>query len=206
MALFGSLDSMPLEEILSLLAHKEGALEVWNLEGIPPTTLYLKPGHIRSIDQRGKPLPPLSAKATLQALLMARKGSFEFLPGARPKHRERLNWPTQKTLLSLTTLQDELERYRSFLPSPEARFRLSGSSPEDPRYQDFFRLALPYLKRGTSAKELAHALSLPLDQARLYLYKLQHLGAIKRAEAKARTRETGLLQELLLGLRALWKR
>ncbi len=28
MALFGSLDSMPLEEILSLLAHKEGALEV----------------------------------------------------------------------------------------------------------------------------------------------------------------------------------
>ncbi|MGC8967380.1 MAG: DUF4388 domain-containing protein [Thermus sp.] len=184
MALFGSLDSMPLGELLSLLAHKEGALEIWNLKDIPPTTLYLKPGHIRSVDQKGKPLPPLAAKTTLQALLLARQGSFEFLPGAKPKYKERLNWPTERVLLSLTTLQDELERYRPFLPSPEARFRLSGSSPEDPRYQDFFRLALPHLKRGASARELSQALGIPLDQARLYLYKLQHLGAVKRAETK----------------------
>lgn len=197
MALFGSLDSMPLEEILSLLAHKEGALEVWNLKDIPPTTLYLKPGYIRSVDQKGKPLPPLAAKATLQALLLARQGSFEFLPGARPKHKERLNWPTERVLLSLTTLQDELERYRPFLPSPEARFRLSGSSPEDPRYQDFFRLALPYLKRGASARELSQALGIPLDQVRLYLYKLQHLGAVKRAEAATEPRGVEPLRRLL---------
>ena len=206
MALFGSLDSMPLGEILSLLAHKEGALEVWNLKDIPPTTIYLKPGQIRSVDQRGKPLPPLSAKATLQALLLAREGSFEFLPGAKPKHEERLGWPTERVLLSLTTLQDELERYRPFLPSPEARFRLAGSSPEDPRFKDFFQLALPHLKRGASAQELSQALSLPLDRVRLYLYKLQGLGAIRRAEMGARPKDKGLLQGLLSGLRSLWAR
>lgn len=206
MALFGSLDSMPLGEILSLLAHKEGALEVWNLKEIPPTTIYLKPGRIRSVDQHGKPLPPLSAKATLQALLLAKEGSFEFLPGARPRHKERLNWPTERVLLSLTTLQDELEHYRPFLPSPEARFRLAGNSPEDPRFKEFFQLALPHLKRGASARELAQALSIPLDQVRLYLYKLQGLGAVRRAEMGARPKDKGLLQGLLSGLRSLWAR
>ncbi|GAB5603065.1 DUF4388 domain-containing protein [Thermus sp. FJN-A] len=202
MALFGSLDSMPLEEILSLLSQKEGALELWNLKDIPPTTIYLKPGRIRSLDQHGKPLPSLKAKAVFQALLLARQGSFEFIPGAKPKHRERLNWPTEKVLLSLTTLQDELEAYRSLLPSPEARFRLAGSSPADPRFKDFFQLALPYLKRGASAQEISRALSIPLDQVRLYLYKLQHLGAVKRAEAGGRSKDAGLLS----GIRGLWNR
>ncbi|MFN3179533.1 MAG: hypothetical protein ACK41R_05160 [Thermus sp.] len=50
MALFGSLDALPLEELLQLLAHKEGALEIWNLKDIPATTIYLKPGYIRSVD------------------------------------------------------------------------------------------------------------------------------------------------------------
>ena len=92
MALFGSLNALPLEKLLQLLAHKEGALETWNVKDIPATTIYLKPGYIRSIDQHGKPLEALAAKATLQALLQAREGSFEFLPGAKPKHKVRLNW------------------------------------------------------------------------------------------------------------------
>ena len=79
MALFGSLDSLPLEELLQLLAQKEGALEIWNLKDIPPTVIYLKPGFIRSIDQNGKPLEPLAAKALLQTLIQTRQGSFERL-------------------------------------------------------------------------------------------------------------------------------
>ncbi len=62
MALLGSLNALPLEELLQLLAHKEGALEIWNLKDIPATTLYLKPGYIRSIDQCGKPLEALAAR------------------------------------------------------------------------------------------------------------------------------------------------
>lgn len=129
MALFGSLNALPLEELLQLLAHKEGAVEIWNVKDIPATTLYLKPGYIRSIDQHGKPLEALAAKATLQALLQAREGSFEFLPGAKPKHKVRLNWPVEKVLLSTVTLQDELERYRPYFPHPKAIFKGQEAPP-----------------------------------------------------------------------------
>ena len=174
MALFGSLDSMPLEELLLVLKSKEGALEIWNVKGLPATTLYLKPGRIRSIDQRGKPLPPEAAKAVLLTLLKAREGSFEFLPNLRPRHRVRLNWPTEKALLSLVTLHDELDRYRGLLPDPQTRFRLQGSPPED----------APYLERGTTAQELAQALALPVDLVRLYLLRLERLGVLRREAQK----------------------
>ncbi|BCP98107.1 hypothetical protein TthHB5008_12080 [Thermus thermophilus] len=184
MALFGSLDSMPLEELLLVLKSKEGALEIWNVKGLPATTLYLKPGRIRSIDQRGKPLPPEAAKAVLLTLLKAREGSFEFLPNLRPRHRVRLNWPTEKALLSLVALHDELDRYRDQLPDPQTRFRLQGSPPEDARYRGFLEKAAPYLERGTTAQELAQALASPVDLVRLYLLKLERLGALRREAQK----------------------
>jgi len=201
MALFGSLNSLTLEEILQMLAHKEGALEIWNLKGMPATTLYLKPGFIRSVDQNGKPLDSLAAKATLQALLSAREGSFEFLPGVRPPHKVRLNLPVEKVLLGFITLQDELERYRPHLPHPEALFQAVGSSPEDPRFKEFFRQALPHLEQGTSALELSQRLRLPLDQVRFYLYWLQRLGAVKYLGRRAKgQRARGLMAQL----RNLW--
>ncbi|BAW00758.1 uncharacterized protein TTMY_0345 [Thermus thermophilus] len=49
----------------------------------------------------GEAPPPEAAKAVLLTLLEAREGSFEFLPQLRPQHRVRLNWPTEKALLSL---------------------------------------------------------------------------------------------------------
>ncbi|MGC8904146.1 DUF4388 domain-containing protein [Thermus sp.] len=204
MALFGSLDTMPLPEILGLLSGKEGALELWNLKGVPPTTLYLRPGFVRAVVQGGKPLDREAAKAALKELLLAEGGSFEFHPGARPKGGEDLALPIERLLLSFTTLQDELAHYRPYLPHPEARFTLAGPSPEEPRYKEFFRRALPYLKRGASAVELSQALHLPLDEARLYLYKLQGLGAVKRAEVEARPKDPGLLRRLLAHLRAAW--
>ncbi|MEN2982375.1 MAG: DUF4388 domain-containing protein [Thermus sp.] len=112
MSLFGNLRSLPLEELLQLLAQKEGALEIWNVRGVPATTLYLKPGRLRSLDQGGKPLDPLDAKAALQALLLAREGSFEFRPGARPPYAFRLNWPLERLLLGLIAFSDELAHLR----------------------------------------------------------------------------------------------
>ncbi|WP_243028399.1 hypothetical protein [Thermus albus] len=65
MALFGNLHSVPLEELLQVLAQKEGALEIWNVKDIPATTIYLKPSRIRSVDQNGKPLDSLMAQGRL---------------------------------------------------------------------------------------------------------------------------------------------
>ncbi|MDM7323905.1 MAG: DUF4388 domain-containing protein [Thermus sp.] len=180
MALFGSLDSLPLEELLSLLAQKEGALEIWNLKDIPATTLYLKPGRIRSIDQNGKPLEPLAAKAVFLALVQARRGSFEFIPGAKPQHKHRLNWPLEKVLLSTITLQDELERYQPHLPHPRAVFKATPLARKHLSEESFLKKALPHLGKGASAETLAKALETPLDLVRFYLFRLERKGLIER--------------------------
>ncbi|RTG98408.1 hypothetical protein CSW25_11895 [Thermus scotoductus] len=193
MALFGSLNALPLEKLLQLLAHKEGAVEIWNVKDIPATTLYLKPGYIRSIDQHGKPLEALAAKATLQALLQAREGSFEFLPGAKPKHKVRLNWPVEKVLLSTVTLQDELERYRPYFPHPKAIFKASEVAKKHLPEESFLAKSLPYLEKGVSAEGLSKALSLPLDLVRFHLFRLERKGLVQRTGQMESSRP-GLLE------------
>lgn len=176
MALLGNLKDLPLEEILQLLASKEGALEIWNVKGVPATTLYLKPRYIRSLDQKGKPLSPLAAKATLVALLQAREGAFEFIPGARPPHPYRLNWPLERALLSLVTLTDEMAR--GDLPSPETRFRLVHAQGHLP-CQDLLRQAGDLLVRGASVEEIARHLQVPWTYVAFCLRRLQALGAVR---------------------------
>jgi hypothetical protein len=176
MALAGSLKDLHLDELLQLLAGKEGALEIWNVKGVPATTLYLKPGRIRSVDQKGKPLPPLAPKAVLITLLQAREGAFEFIPGARPAHAHRLNWPIERALLSLVTLTDEMARQD--LPPPEARFRLvkaTGSLP----CQDLLGQAGELLARGASVEEIARELGLPWTYVAFCLRRLQAAGAVR---------------------------
>ena len=176
MALAGSLKDLHLDELLQLLAGKEGALEIWNVKGVPATTLYLKPGRICSVDQKGKPLPPLAAKAVLITLLQAREGTFEFIPGARPAHAYRLNWPIERALLSLVTLTDEMARQD--LPPPEARFRLvkaTGSLP----CQDLLGQAGELLARGASVEEIARKLGLPWTYVASCLRRLQAAGVVR---------------------------
>lgn len=183
--LYGSLKTLPLMELLSMLKEQEGALELWNLEGMPPTTFYLKPGRIRHIArERKRPLDPLKAKAVLQALLFARKGSFEFIPRARPPFKERLNWPIDRILLATLTLRDELEHYREELLHPEIRFFLSPSArkplegSDAPAKGGFLEAAWPYLERGATALQLAKALDLPLDLVQYQLLKLKRAGLL----------------------------
>ncbi len=177
--LYGSLKTLPLMELLPLLKEQEGALELWNLEGMPPTTLYLKPGRIRHIAQGKGPLDPLKAKAVLQALLFSQKGSFEFIPRARPPFKERLNWPVDRVLLAAFALKDELEHHRGKLPHPEIRFFLSPFARKPLERSDgsakgrFLEAAWPHLERGATALELAKALDLPLDLVRYQLFKLR---------------------------------
>ncbi|RTI01550.1 hypothetical protein CSW23_12055 [Thermus scotoductus] len=192
-------DSLPLEELLQLLAQKEGALEIWNLKDIPPTVIYLKPGFIRSIDQNGKPLEPLAAKALLQTLIQTRQGSFEFFPGAKPKHKYRLNWSLEKVLLSTIALQDELERYRPLLPDPRAVFKVTPMAKKSLPQESFFRKALPYLQKGVSAETLAKALKMPLDLVRFYLFRLERKGLVERT-GKIEGVRPGLLGLFLKGM------
>jgi hypothetical protein len=177
MALVGNLKDLPLDELLQALRSREGALEIWNVKGVASTTLYLKPGYIRSLDQKGKPLPSLAAKAVLLALFQAGEGAFEFVPEARPPHKYRLNWPIERALLSLVTLTDEMAR-RKDLPPPEARFHLVKAAGPLP-CQDLLQAASDLLARGASVEGIARRLGVPWTYVAFCLRRLQDLGAVR---------------------------
>jgi hypothetical protein len=102
--------------------------------------------------------------------------SYEFIPGARPAHAHRLNWPIERALLSLVTLTDEMARQD--LPPPEARFRLAKATGSL-SCQDLLGRAGELLARGASVEEIARKLGLPWTYVAFCLRRLQAAGAVR---------------------------
>jgi len=173
MELSGNLRELEFAQLIALVAHLEGVLELWHLPRKRTAQLYLKRRKLRCVNVNGDFLDPLQAKAFLAELASGNEGAFEFV--ARPFRtpcNPPLNWPLDKLLLSVFTQYDEQLRYLDRLPDPERRFRLTALANPDGSL--FLRAAGPLLEReeGASAKEIANELRLPLDQVRYYLHKL----------------------------------
>ncbi|WP_457627263.1 DUF4388 domain-containing protein [Oceanithermus sp.] len=192
MAIFGSLNHMSLGDLLPLLATQDGALEIFNLEHHPRVTLYISKGTLYCLNVGGRPVDALQARSVVGELMNARRGSFEFLPGARA-HRceEPLSMRMDHLLVALTSTQDEFAMAREHLPHPDTVFRATGEDgPEDGRLRDFWERAHGLLASGASARGLAGELGMPLDHARFYLYKLRQAGNVEPVRVRA-TRSAG---------------
>ncbi len=203
MALFGNLRDLPLPELLSLLARREGYLDLI----LPQSrlSLGLAGGRLQEVLEGGRRLDPLEARARMVELMNAREGAFEFHPGPVPRG---LDWPVERLLMATITLVDELSAYHEALPDPRTRFRLKpGMDPllDEPLFS-FWQRAKPLLERGINAQILAQSLHLPLDQVRYYLHKLRLLGlveVVRALEEGVREERPGLWQRLLLGVQRL---
>ncbi|WP_293171603.1 DUF4388 domain-containing protein [Oceanithermus sp.] len=206
MAIFGSLNHMSLGDLLPLLAAQDGALEIFNLERQPRVTLYISKGTLYCLSVGGRPVDTLQARSVVGELMNARRGSFEFLPGARARRcEERLDLRMDRLLVALTSTQDEFMMAREHLPHPDTVFRAVGEGgPEDGRLEDFWGRARDRLAAGASAQTLAAELDMPLDHVRFYLYKLRQAGNVEPVRVRA-TRPSGdrsqLASRLLNSLR-----
>ncbi len=202
MAIFGSLNQMSLSDLLPLMSVKKGALELFNLDKHPNVTLYFDSGVLRCAFKGPRELTPPHARALVTWLLGAHKGSFEFIPEATPRRCEfPLGWPVTQLLLSTVTVRDEIEHHRAHLPHPDTVYRLvSSAHPED----GFLREAQVYLTSGSSARRLAAALDLPLDQVRYQLLKLSQAGVVVIARRKQTTKpeQKGAAARLLSALKS----
>jgi len=180
-AIFGSLNHMSLGDLLPLLAAQDGALEIFNLERQPRVTLYISKGTLYCLSVGGRPVDALQARSVVGELMNARRGSFEFLPGARARRcEERLELRMDRLLVALTSTQDEFAMAREHLPHPDTVFRATGEGgPEDGRLQDFWERASGLLASGISSRDLAEKLDMPLDHVRFYLYKLRQTGNVE---------------------------
>ena len=189
MAIFGSLNHMSLSDLLPLLSTRDGALEVFNLERHPRVTLYFRGGRLQCLYLAGRPADPLVARSAISALVSARRGSFEFVPGATPPRcPQPLAWALDHLLLATVTVQDEITALKRQLPHPETIFRRAGNgTPGDERLADFWARAYEPLATGASARALAARLGMPLEQVQYYLLKLRQSGHVQ----PLRVREPG---------------
>jgi hypothetical protein len=173
MELSGNLKELDFGQLVALIAHMEGVLELWNLPRRRSAQLFIKRKKLRCVRMNGVFLDPLQAKALLAELAAGTPAAFEFT--AKPFRTPcdpPLNWPLDKLLFTVITQYDERLRYLDRLPDPDRRFRLTPLANPDGSL--FLRAASPLLTReeGATAREIAHELRLPLDQVRYYLHKL----------------------------------
>lgn len=200
MAIFGNLNHMSLGDLLPLLSVQDGALEIFNLEQHPRVTLYFRGGLLHCLYVGGRPADPLKARSTVSRLVAAKRGSFEFAPGARmPRCPDPLGWPLDQLLLTTVTVQDEIEELERRLPHPDTIFRrVRDEAPQDERLSDFWRRAQDHLEVGASARELSEKLGTPLEHAQYYLLKLRQSGLLEPVRARARRPGSGSVAARLL--------
>ncbi len=182
---------MSLDDLLPFISSRDGALELFNLKRLPRVTLYFRKGQLICVYLNNKPVDALQARSVIGELIEARKGSFEFIPNARPKAcPEVLGWPVDRMLISVTTTSDEYAQVADRLPHPETVFELTHIAvPDDTRLSDFWKRAYIHLQEGASGQQLAARLGMPVDHARFYLLKLQQLGAVAAVRARRPERQ-----------------
>jgi len=196
---------MPITDLLPLLQHKDGALELFNLDRHPSVTLFLRGGTLVCLQVNGREVPPIQARAKIALIASLRRGAFEFIPGSAPRHcTNPLGWPLEGLLLATVTMQDEIQEMRDRLPHPDTIFRAHGDvATNDPRLAEFLDRARHALLQGASARQLAEAIGTPLDQTRYYLAALRQDGFVEvvRLRVKANARASKLASRLLAALR-----
>ncbi len=200
MAIFGNLQQISLADLMPLLKSQRGSLEIFNLDGQQPVTLYVDGGRLVALYVGGKPVEDIVVRSVMNSLMAAKRGSFEFVPGVSPRHRHPNGWDLDRLMLSVVTIADEMEEAESRLPHLETVFRLSSPlAPDDVRVHDFWERARHMLASGASAKELSHRLGLSPKQTGFYLLKLRQAGLIEPVRVSSRRRSRPGLAGKLLG-------
>lgn len=174
MAIFGSLADIPLTDLLPMLGRRNGVLEVWN-DPQQSSSLWLEAGLLRAIWLEGKNLETPSAQKLLTELIDS-KGNFEFNLGQPTLPcNYLLDWPLEELLSRLPS------ESVSDTPLPDAQTKFQAISLdiwlEEPLF-GFWQQAKPLLSGGASASQIAHALGLPLETVRQYLYQLRLVGRV----------------------------
>jgi len=183
MELSGSLREMDFAQLIGLVAHLEGVLELWQLPGKRSAQFFIKRRKLRCLRSGGEFLDPLQAKAFIGEMVINRQGAFEFTARSfRTPCKTPLNWPLDQLIISVFTQADERLRHMDALPDPDARFRLTKLANVEGSL--FLRAAGELLQRrqGANAKEIASQLNLPVDQVRYYLHKLLERNKVAPAE------------------------
>jgi len=183
MALFGTFKDIAPDEVLGLVEHKEGVLEIGD-----DVRIYIKDGYISGMEFRGRKLGNKTYyMAILMDILKDRNSPFKFYRGKVEEIGERI--PVSLLLLESAVKRDEIDQYGldsvdekvPFVLDPESRGRLSKILTEagNSEIVEFIKDTYYLLKRGASALEISKKLNLPLEWTKYMIYRLRVLKVLK---------------------------
>jgi len=159
-----------LPDLLQLLQDHDGVL-VLRQPNRPPLSLEIVGGRLGTVREGVHVLPLHKVEERLLSIMHAPQTTFRFYPDDLLPHAKG---PKLSALAyRLNAMHRELDPIRHLLPQPNTRFQLvRDEALADPRWRELYERARPLLARGTSARELAERLELPLPVAQHFLFRL----------------------------------
>ncbi len=181
MAIFGTLEEMPLPELLTMLGKRTGKLKLTKLPQQQNYDLYLDKAKLKALHINGQGLANnLLVHEAIIKLLGFEQGIFEFQRLTQGQLEQSLDIAIDKLLLQTATEIDEIEAHRERFPDPKTRFKSSGQVDIwiDNDLYTFWQSCSSLLNKGCSTEDIAQHLSLDMELVQLNLYKLRSLGKI----------------------------
>lgn len=187
MAIFGSLDTLPLIDVLPIVSLKKGVLKI-ALEDLGKIVeLYFQNRSLVAIRSAGRYLDAIEGLQELRSLLYRESGTFWFEFDTEPQTDARLYWPVEQVLFELAEFQDEKSHYAKLLPDPDTVFTLSEVAPQNVEFSllvnTFYQKAKPLLMQGASVRQLAEELRMSGGFVAFELYKLLQSGVVEPQRA-----------------------
>ncbi len=181
MAIFGTLEEMPLPELLTMLGKRTGKLKLTKLPEEQNYDLYLDKAKLKATYINEQELTTdLSVYEAMIKLFGFEKGIFEFQRLPQTQLKQNLDIPIDKLLLQTATAIDEMHVHSKHFPAPKTRFKSSGQVDiwlDDALY-NFWQNCASLLGAGCNTEEIAKDLSLDIVHVQHNLYKLRSLGKI----------------------------
>lgn len=181
MAIFGTLEEMPLPELLTMLGRRTGRLQLSELPQEQNYNLYLDKAQLKAVSSGQDFLTnDLAVREAIIKLTNFDKGIFEFKRLAQDELKQHIDIPIDRLLLQTATAIDEIQLNKERFPDAKTRFKTSGQVEvwiDDVLY-NFWQSCSPLLNKGCSAEEVSQNLSIDLELVQHNLYKLRSLGKI----------------------------
>ena len=183
MPVTGDIAELPLPDLLDMMRHRSGKLQLLQTQQISEMQLHFTPGYlcgfmvdkhiIRSEAQVVDKLVTVTANPI---------GRFVYTPAHASSLMGSVRIQVDRLALHIVSQVDEISVNRQQLSPPHRIFRLqrseTGTVFEEAQLAEFFHSSINLLKCGISAEKLASIERISTAQVQLYLYKLSILGLV----------------------------
>ena len=183
MPVTGDIAELPLPDLLEMMRHRSGKLQLLQTQQISEMQLHFTPGYLCGfmVDKH----IIRSESQVVDKLVTVTKhpiGRFVFTPAHASSLMGSVRIHVDRLALIIVSQVDEISVNRQQLSPPHRIFRVqrseSGVRFEEPQLEDFYRSSINLLRCGISAEKLASIERISTEQVQLYLYKLSILGLV----------------------------